>query len=113
MPCKNFTWVILALCGSVLAVASPTVTHAADQPAVQAVKPDTQQGTLMCRDLDIPGSHIKQHVCGVPATWSEAQTRLYLMRVYPAVSHPATEYSAGAMAGNALSSAGLSGSVQR
>jgi len=113
MASKNLTWAVLALCGSVFTVAAPVVTQAADQPPAQTAKADTKQDTLMCRDLEIPGSHIKQHVCGVPAKWSEAQTRLYLMRVYPAVSHPATEYTAGAMAGNALSSAGLSGSVQR
>ena len=111
MASKKLTWAILGLCGSVLAMT--TATQAADQPAKQAATSDAKQETLMCRDLEIPGSHIKEHVCGVPAKWSEAQTRLYLMRVYPAVSHPATEYSAGAMAGNALSSAGLSGSVAR
>ena len=94
-------------------VAAPIVTQAADPPAKQAATSDAKQDTLMCRDLEIPGSHVKQHVCGVPAKWSEAQTRLYLMRVYPAATHPATEYSGSAMAGNALSSAGLSGSVAR
>jgi hypothetical protein len=113
MARKNLTWAILALSGSLLAMTAATATQAADQPAKQMATSDAKPDTLMCRDLDIPGSHIKQRVCGVPAQWSEAQTRLYLMRVYPAVSHPATEYSASAMAGSALSSAGLSGSVQR
>jgi hypothetical protein len=100
MASKNLTWAIAALCGSLLAMT--TATQAADQPAKQITTSDAKQDTLMCRDLDIPGSHIKERVCGVPAKWSEAQTRLYLMRVYPAVSHPATEYSgtAGIVSGN-------------
>ena len=80
MASKNLTWAVLALCGSVFTVAAPVVTQAADQPPAQTAKADTKQDTLMCRDLEIPGSHIKQRVCGVPAKWSEAQNRLYVLR---------------------------------
>ena len=113
MASKNLTRAIAALCGSLLAMT--TATQAADQPAKQITTSDPTQDTLVCRDLDIPGSHIKSHVCGVPAKLSEAQTRLYLMRVYPAASHPYTDYSGTASAGwgGWSPNAGPSGSVQR
>ena len=71
MASKKLTWAILGLCGSLLALTVSTATQAADQPAKQAATSDAKQDTLMCRDLEIPGSHIKQRVCGVPAKWSE------------------------------------------
>ncbi len=84
MTSTNLTWAILAVCGSVLALAAPTMTQAAEQAAEQQAKQDmaagAKQETLMCRDLDIPGSHIKQHVCGTPAQWSDAKSRLTLLR---------------------------------
>ena len=86
MASKNLTWAVLALCGSVFTVAAPVVTQAADQPPAQTAKADTKQDTLMCRDLDIPGSHIKQHVCGTPAQWSDARFRLTLLRDNPGAS---------------------------
>ena len=35
MASKNCMWALLAFCGSLLTVAAPTVTQAADQPAEQ------------------------------------------------------------------------------
>jgi hypothetical protein len=80
MASKKLTWAILGLCGSLLAMTVSTATQAADQPAKQIATSDAKQDTLMCRDLDIPGSHVKEHVCGVPAKWSDTQVRLTLMR---------------------------------
>ena len=34
----------------------------------------------MCRDLEIPGSHIKHHVCGTPEQWSDVRARLSSLR---------------------------------
>ena len=84
MASKNLTWAILAVCGSLLV--APTVTQAADPPAKQIATPNAKQDMLVCRDLDIPGSHVKWHVCGVPAKSSEAQIRLSLRLVNPAAS---------------------------
>jgi hypothetical protein len=86
MPSKNLTWVILALCGSVLTVASPIVTQAADQPVKQITTSDAKQDTLMCRDLDIPGSHVKHHICGTAEQWSDVRNRLTWLRDSPAAS---------------------------
>jgi hypothetical protein len=80
MASKNLSWAIFALCGSLLTVTAPTVTQAADQPAAQTAKADAKQGALMCRDMDIPGSHIKYHICGTPEQWSDVRGRLSLLR---------------------------------
>ena len=92
MASKNLTWAILAVCGVVLTVAAPTMTQAAEQTgeqqAEQSPAANAKQETPMCRDLDIPGSHIKHHVCGTPAQWSDARFRLTLLRDNPAASHP-------------------------
>jgi hypothetical protein len=78
MASKNLTWAILGLCGSLLTVAAPAVTQAAEQPAAQIATSNAKQDTLTCRDLDVPGSHVKEHVCGVPAKWADTQVRLAL-----------------------------------
>jgi hypothetical protein len=63
MTNKNGMWVVLALCGSLLIVAAPTATQAADPPAKSKAKQDIGS----CRYIDSPGSRIKRHVCGTPA----------------------------------------------
>lgn len=80
---KNCARAILCLfCALIAGV--PTVIRAADPPAEAA--PNAKQGTLMCRNLDMPGSHIKKHVCGTPAQWSTARARLDLLRQNQAAS---------------------------
>ena len=81
---KNCARATLCLCCALLIAAVPTVTRAADPPADAA--PNAKQGTLMCRNLDMPGSHIKKHVCGTPAQWSTARDRLDLLRQNQAAS---------------------------
>jgi len=84
MTTKNLACATLGLCGSLLAMTVSTAPRAAEQAAEQQAKQTmaaaAKQETLMCRDLDIPGSHIKQHVCGTPAQWSDAKSRLILLR---------------------------------
>ena len=80
----NCARAILCLCCTLLIAGVPTVTRAADPPAEAA--PNAKQGTLMCRNLDMPGSHIKKHVCGTPAQWSTARGRLDLLRQNQAAS---------------------------
>lgn len=75
---------ILCLSVTLLIAGAPTVTRAADPPDDAA--PSAKQGTLMCRHLDMPGSHIKKHVCGTPAQWSTARRRLDLLRQNQAAS---------------------------
>jgi hypothetical protein len=81
---KNCARAILCLCCTLLIAGAPTVIRAAE-PQTQAA-PNPKQGTLMCRNLDIPGSHIKKHVCGTPAQRSTAQGRLDLSRQNQAAS---------------------------
>ena len=69
MVSKNCAWAILALCGSLLTVAAPTVTRAADQPAEQGAKSKAKQ-EVACRYVDSPGSRVKRRVCGTTAQWS-------------------------------------------
>jgi hypothetical protein len=64
MTSKNCMWAIVAFCGSLLTVAAPTVTQAADQPKSKA-KQDT-----VCRYVESPGSRVKRHVCGTAAQWA-------------------------------------------
>lgn len=63
MTSKNCMWAILALCGSLLAVAAPTVTQAAEDGA----KPKAKQDAVVCRYVDSPGSRLKRKVCGTAA----------------------------------------------
>ena len=81
---KNCARAILCLWCTLLIAGVPTVTRAAAPPAEAA--PNAKQGTLMCRNLDMPGSHIKKHVCGTPAQWSTARARLDLLRQNQAAS---------------------------
>ena len=81
---KNCTRAILCLCCALLIAGVPSVTRAADPPAEAA--PNAKQGTPMCRNLDMPGSHIKKHVCGTPAQWATARGRLDLLRQNQAAS---------------------------
>ncbi len=50
MTSKNCMWALLAFCGSLLTVAAPTVTQAADQPASK-VKGQTGHRHLPLRRL--------------------------------------------------------------
>ena len=63
MASKNCMWAILALCGSLLPVAAPTVTQAAEDGAKPKAKPDA----VACRYVDSPGSRVKRRVCGTAA----------------------------------------------
>lgn len=63
MASKNGVWAILALCGSLLTVAAPTVTQAAEDGA----KPKAKQDAVVCRYVDSPGSRLKRKVCGTAA----------------------------------------------
>ena len=63
MTSKNCMWAILALCGSLLTVAAPTVTQAAEDGA----KPKAKQDAVVCRYVDSPGSRLKRRVCGTAA----------------------------------------------
>ena len=81
---KHCARAILCLCCTLLIAGVPTVTRAADRPAEAA--PNATQGTLMCRNLDMPASHIKKHVCGTSAQWSTARGRLDLLRQNQAAS---------------------------
>jgi hypothetical protein len=83
---KSCMWAMLGLCGSLLTVAAPTVSHAADPPAQPAATADAKPETLKCVNLDRPGSHIKARVCGIPAEWSAARGRLDLLLQNQAVS---------------------------
>jgi hypothetical protein len=66
MTSKNCMWALLAFCGSLLTVAAPTVTQAADQPAAQAAKPSTKQDEVTCRYLESQGARMRQRVCAMP-----------------------------------------------
>ena len=90
MISKNCVWAFLGLC-SLLSAGAPTVTQAAEPPAEAAS--NAKQGTLVCRNVDIPGSHIKRHVCGTPAQLSADRTRRDLLRQNPAASHVAARDS--------------------
>jgi len=70
MTSKNCMWALLAFCGSLLTIAAPTVTQAADQPAGQVAKSKAKQDAVACRYVDSPGSRVKRHVCGTPAQWA-------------------------------------------
>ena len=63
MASKNCMWAILALCGSLLTVAAPTVTQAAEDGA----KPKAKQDAVVCRYVDSGGSRLKRRVCGTAA----------------------------------------------
>lgn len=65
MTSKNCMWALLAFCGSLLAVAAPTVTQAADQPKSKA-----KQDGVTCRYVESAGSRVKRHVCGTAAQWA-------------------------------------------
>jgi hypothetical protein len=67
MAGKNCKWLILAFCASMLTVAAPAVTQAADQPAEQGAKPKNKPEPVTCRYVDSPGSRVKRHVCGTAA----------------------------------------------
>jgi len=67
MASKNCMWAILALCGSLLAVAAPAVVQAADPPAEQGAKAKAKQDATTCRYVESPGARLKRRVCGTPA----------------------------------------------
>lgn len=81
MTKKNPTWAMLGLCGSLLLVAAPIATQAADHTVSdQATASNARQNELMCRDLHRPGSRIKERVCGTPADRAAVLAYLSLAR---------------------------------
>lgn len=76
---KSCMWAGLGLWGSLLTVAAPAMSQAADPPAQHAATAGAKPETLKCVNLDRPGSHIKARVCGTPAEWSAARDRLDLL----------------------------------
>ena len=87
---KNCARGTLRLCCTLLMMGAPSVTRAADTPAEAA--PDAKQTTLVCRDLNLPGSHVKQHVCGTRGQWSAARGRALLLQRNLATSNGPSPY---------------------
>ena len=93
----------------VLLMAAPIATRAADEPARQVAASDANQ--VSCRNLDRPGSHMKDRMCATLAEWSTIQRDRALLgnslRNNVATANPAV--SIGAINGFSMSVSGMTG----
>jgi len=101
MASKKFWWIIY---GSLLVAAAPTITQAADKAAA----PDANQ--ILCRNLDRPGSRVKDRTCATLAEWSTIQ-RDRALRDNVAAANPAVSIGAiSATSGTTISGFGTGAS---
>ncbi len=95
--------------GVLLMVTAPMATRAADEPAQQVAASDANQ--VSCRNLDRPGSRMKNRMCATLAEWSTIQRDRALrgnsLRDNVATANPAV--SIGAISGFCTSVPGMTG----
>ena len=63
---KNCLWAILGICGSLLVVAVPTATQAAEPEAPHASAWDAK---VVCHRVKTPGSRTREKECATRAEW--------------------------------------------
>ena len=68
--------------GVLLLVSAPTMSQETDKAVRQVAAPDATQ--VSCRNVNVPGSHMKYRVCATLAEWSDARSRALLLRNTPA-----------------------------
>ena len=63
---KNCLWAILGVCGSLLVVAVPTATQAAEPDAQHASARDAK---VVCHGVNTPGSRTREKECATRDEW--------------------------------------------